>query len=112
MFGGYPEDKKASQIVLAYFGHHINDLDVLEVWKEKAKQRKKPGIMSLIMMLFAMIHMLLFGPKNLMKTKKEFMEIRKYNLVEKLKVYSNAKQIFYNFINGLQKNEEAFKNHG
>jgi hypothetical protein len=47
-----------------------------------------------------------------MKSRKEFIEIRKYDLVEKLKVYSNAKQIFYNFLNGLQANEEAFKNHG
>jgi hypothetical protein len=68
--------------------------------------------MGSFMMLFAMIHMLLFGPKNLMKSRKEFIEIRKYDLVEKLKVYSNAKQIFYNFLNGLQTNEEAFKNHG
>jgi hypothetical protein len=112
MFAGHPEDKKASQMVLAFFGHHIDDPDVLEVWKEKAKQRKKPGIMGSFIMFFTMINMLLFGPKNLMKTRKEFMEIRKYDLVQKLKVYSNAKQIFYNFINGSQSNDEAFKNHG
>ena len=112
MFAGYPENKRAHQIVMAFFGHEIEDIDVLNVFREKGKHQKNASIMSKVKSLFAMIYMLLFAPKSLMKTKTEFMDKRKYDLVKDLIQFSTSKQIFDYIIEGYNKGEGAFNNHG
>ena len=112
MFAGYPENKRAHQIVMVFFGHEIEDIDVLNEFREKGKNQKKASIMSKVKSLFATIYMLLFAPKNLMKTKTEFMDKRKYDLVKDLIQFSTSKQIFDYLTEGYNKEVIALKNHG
>ena len=103
MFAGYPESKQAKQMVLAFFGHEIDDKDLLAVFKEKAQNSRKPTIISKVKMFFGMIYMLLFSPRIMMKTKADYIENRKYDLVQELVHFSSCKQIFDYLMNSFNK---------
>ena len=113
MFAGYPESDMAKQMVLAFFGHHIEDEDVLNTFKEMKNLTKKPSIFSKIKMGVGMVYMLLFGPKNLIKTKNEYMDQIKYDMVQNIRDRKTPQHILnaiadeYSEIIMVQ-----FKNHG
>ena len=113
MFGDYPESNHAKQMVLAFFGHLIEDKDVLNVFKESKKLKKKSSILKSIKMGFGMFYILIFGPKNLIKCKTEYMDQLKYDMVEKVKHKRTAKDILYAITDEYSKMcMVQFKNHG
>ncbi|CAG2105451.1 unnamed protein product, partial [Medioppia subpectinata] len=89
MFAGYPDSKRAETAVLAKFGHHIDDKDVLQLFRRQGLEAKKPSLMGYVRLFRFVIHSLLFGPKNLIKTKEEIIEKNGYDLVDILKQESN-----------------------
>ncbi|CAG2106035.1 unnamed protein product [Medioppia subpectinata] len=112
-FADYPESKQTQAVVLAMFGHHIDDKDVLQMFKQKRLDRKNPTFRGKINRLYDLIHSLLFGPKNLIKTKEETIEKNRYDLVDILKQKSNSKDIFNTILdNRFFIYNTALKNHG
>ncbi|CAG2111414.1 unnamed protein product, partial [Medioppia subpectinata] len=112
-FAGYPESKQAQSMVLAMFGHQIDDKDVLQLFRRKQMEDKKPSLIGKIRMFSYIIHSLLFGPKNLIKTKEETIEKNRYDLVDILKHKSNSKDIFNTILdNQFFITNTALKNHG
>ncbi|CAG2169872.1 unnamed protein product, partial [Oppiella nova] len=91
-FGDYPESDQASQMILAFFGHHIEDKDVLDSFKQSKKEIKKI---------------------NLIKDKTHYMDVLKFDMVSKLKGIPNSKQILDEIIaNYMVMAMTQFKNHG
>ncbi|CAG2113679.1 unnamed protein product, partial [Medioppia subpectinata] len=113
LFNNYPESKQAQTMVLAFFGHHIDDTDVLSHFRKKRLEAKGMSLLAKMSFPSFIIKGLLFGPKNLIKTKEEFMDIKKYSLVDKLKPYSNSKDIMDKiFTECFMIWETSMKNHG
>ena len=103
----------AKQMVLAFFGHHIKDEDVLKLFEEKRKQKKKPSIFKKIKMTFYLIYVLIYGPKNLIETKIKYMDELKYDMVDKVRHRKTAKDILEGILEEYATLHEAqFKNHG
>ena len=76
-------------MVLAFFGHHIEDEDVLKAFKQMKEMKKKPSFIKKIKMAFGMVYVLVFGPRNLIKTKTEYMDKLKYDMVDKVRNATN-----------------------
>ena len=78
-------------MVLAFFGHHIEDEDVLKVFKQMRAMKRKPSFIMKIKMAFGMVYNLVFSPRNLIKTKTEYMDQLKYDMVDRVRnaTYNN-----------------------
>jgi len=112
-FEGYPKSKPAVSMVLAWFGHHIEDKDVIKCFNDNSQSRPKQSIISIFPKLNFFIKALLFGPKNLIKTKTQYMDTEKYNFLNKLKHYSKPKEVFDKMLeNYFVITEIAMRNHG
>ncbi|CAG2120106.1 unnamed protein product, partial [Medioppia subpectinata] len=112
-FAGYPEAKHAQSMVLSMFGHQIDDKDVLQLFRTQGLEAPKPSLTGIFSMLSFIINSLLFGPKNLIKTKEEIIDKNPYDLVDILKQYSNSKDIFNKILdNQYFISDTALKNHG
>ena len=100
-------------MILAFFGHHIEDKDVLDSFKQSKKEMKKMSLYYKFKAFFEMIHMILFGPRNLIKDKTHYMDVIKFDIVSKLKGNPNSKQILDEIISNYAVIAMAqFKNHG
>ncbi|CAG2171233.1 unnamed protein product [Oppiella nova] len=98
-FADYPESKQAQQTVLSKFGHHIHDEDLLKSFKAKRLERASSSLVGKVRSFPFIINVLLFGPKNLLKTKSLFMDEKKYDLVNILRQFSNSKAIYNEILN-------------
>ncbi|CAG2105449.1 unnamed protein product [Medioppia subpectinata] len=112
-FAEYPESKQTHAMVLSMFGHHIDDKDVLQLFRQKRVELNKPSFIGKVRMTYFLINSLLFGPKNLIKTKEETIVKNRYDLVDILKHRSNSKDIFTTILdNQYFIYDTALKNHG
>ncbi|XP_054166988.1 prodigiosin synthesizing transferase PigC-like [Oppia nitens] len=113
MFSEYPESDQAKQMVLAFFGHHIEDKDVLNAFLDTRKMNKKLSLFKKLKSLMKLIHMVVWGPKTLMKDKQYFMDEIKYDLVDNIKKFKTSKDILDGIIADYGKVASVqFKNHG
>ena len=92
LFMDYPNSDFSISAVLAFFGHHIKDEDVLESFRKAPRERLRSWRFKLIMP-FAMLHMLFVNQWKIPTVKKMIFEenfaditvlMKKYPLKEKL----------------------------
>ena len=81
----YPNTKQSVHKVLSYFGHHIEDKDILNLFKESHIKKKKPSIFKTIKINYNLFCDLFFGPKKLIKDKTLYVDHLKYNSVDNIK---------------------------
>ena len=100
-------------MVLAFFGHEIDDQDVLNLFREQRKAKKKPSMWSKLKGFFNMLHMLFTGPTNVLKTVKQYMHDMKYDMVAIVRNGQSSKDVLENIENEYaQVSQVQFKNHG
>lgn len=113
MFADYPNSSQSKQIVLSFFGHHIEDEDVLKVFKETGKETQKASLFAKLSMLVRMPLMVLMGPRNLIKDVDYYMYKNRYNMIDKLREKKTPKDIFNAILEEhLRINGVTLKNHG
>ena len=115
MISDYPETKLSQYMVLSFFGHHIDDEDVLKLLKDTKNSKPKKSKLKSLKMGLGFMYLILFGPKYLIKSKKEIIDERKYSIVKRLKECSSAKEIFDAMLDEVEKNNKSmvgFKYHG
>ncbi|XP_054166948.1 prodigiosin synthesizing transferase PigC-like [Oppia nitens] len=113
MFADYPDSDSDKQMVLAFFGHHIEDKDVLNVFCENRKTKPKLGLFKKLKSLVKFINIIVWAPKTLMKDKHYFMDEIKYDLVDNIKKYKSSKDVLDGIIADYGKIASVqFKNHG
>jgi len=97
--------------VMAFFGHQIDDPDILEYCKEKNKEIPSTGIRFKINMLFGMVVMMILAPRRLKKVMTEYLS--SYSLMEEVKPFTKTSKDLFNYLtNNFLKHEIALKNHG
>ncbi|CAG2106037.1 unnamed protein product, partial [Medioppia subpectinata] len=93
-FYDYPTTKGSLEMVLSMFGHHIDDKDVLQLFKEKRLAKKKSSLYGKLKMVFMAIDSVLFSPTKLIKLKTQMMDNKKHSVVHELQRLSTAKDIW------------------
>ena len=94
------------------FGHMIDDPDLLNVFAEKRSRMKIPSFVTKIKMSCQLFYDLLFGPRNLIKTKNEFFEERQYDLVRQLKQCSDSTEMWQTMLDSYHVvNKAVMSNH-
>jgi hypothetical protein len=106
---GYPDTKLGRFSVMAFFGHEIDDPDVLEYCKERDKEKPPMGFFGKIMMPFAIIFMLIVPPRRLKKVIAEY--IGSYNLLKEFQHLKSSKGVLEDLFANLYRHTDASKNH-
>ncbi|CAG2173671.1 unnamed protein product, partial [Oppiella nova] len=105
-FYDYPESKSAEYAVLAFFGHHITDKDVLQMFRERRQYVNKPKLWPTLKYY---ANIFLFGRKTMFNTLDKHMG--KYDMAAKLRQYSGAKQVFAGLMKEYVVTDVMFFNH-
>jgi hypothetical protein len=96
--------------IMAFFGHQIDDPDVLEYCKERNKENPSSGIRFKIKMLLG-IFVIILAPRRLKKVMTEYLS--SFSLMEEVKPHTKSpKDLFTYLTNNFSKHDVAFKNHG
>ncbi|CAG2117807.1 unnamed protein product [Medioppia subpectinata] len=81
-------------MVLSMFGHHIDDKDVLQLFKQKRLAKKKSSLYGKLKMVFMAIDSVLFSPTKLIQLKTQMMDNKKDSVVHELQRLSTANDIW------------------
>ncbi|XP_054166684.1 prodigiosin synthesizing transferase PigC-like [Oppia nitens] len=113
-FSDYPESEQSRQFVLSMFGHHFDDKDVLNCFKQRRQLKPKLTLWKKLKLFSHMIYFTINGPKFLMKDKTDYIERQKYDLVElKLRHHKTSKDIMQGILNNFHEIAGMMlKNHG
>lgn len=87
MFENYPNDDFSVASVIAFFGRHITDEDILASFRKLAQESKKnsSSILRFILMPFFMLYMLFFAHRKIPIAKKKLWSKDPLSLTSKLK---------------------------
>ncbi|XP_054166950.1 uncharacterized phosphotransferase YvkC-like [Oppia nitens] len=109
-FNDYPDGKLAEYSVLAFFGHHIDDKDLLNLFKSKAEAMTRPTLWQTIR---DYANIFLFGKKTMFDSIDKY--YGKYDYVEPLRRCRSggggAKQVFSALMDQFHMLDEQFFNH-
>ena len=112
MSADYPNSRQSKQTVMSFFGHHIEDKDVLNAFKENGKDTQKSSIFAKLSMLIKLPWIILKGPTKLIKDVNYFMHENRYNMVDKIKHNNKPKDILNTFFNEhLSMSDVTMSNH-
>lgn len=99
-------------MVLAFFGHQIEDKDVLDAFKVTKSEKRSLSLWGKINMFSIVFKNLFFGPMNLIRDKNKYMDEIKYNIVKNIRGGKNSKEIFDLLMRDYENNSTiGFKNH-
>ena len=113
LFADYPNSAEARQNVMSFFGHDIDDKDVLNVFKEASKDAQKESLFAKILKIFVLPLVILRGPINLIKDVNYFMNENRYSLVDKIKQNTKPKEVLNSFYDEhLRVSAITLKHHG
>ncbi|XP_054166949.1 putative phosphoenolpyruvate synthase [Oppia nitens] len=113
MFADYPDSEQSKNMVVSMFGHHIDDKDVLNCFRQKRLTRPKPKLWPKCIKFCKLFYGLFFGPTNLIRDKTDYMEKRKYDLVGLIKHNKSSKDILQSILdNYFDISRLLLKNHG
>ena len=107
MFCEYPESKPVHSVVLGLFGHEITDQDMLDVFKERRTTLPKQAITKKIAMILTILGKLFFGPSRVFKIKKEYMEVKQYDLARELRKVNSSRDMWSLALDHYQHSVEA-----
>ena len=79
------------KMVMAFFGHEIDDPDVLEYCKERNKDLPSMGFFSKVKMPFKTLFLLIVPPRRLKKIMAEY--IGSYNMLKEFEHLKSSKDI-------------------
>ena len=113
MFADYPNSPQSKQTVMSFFGHHIEDKDVLKVFKVGGKDAQKMSLFAKFSMIINMPLAIFRGPTNLVRDVNYYMHQNRYNMLDKIKHAKTPKDIFNAVLEEhLSIGDVTLKNHG
>ena len=108
MLKGYPDTKMGRNLVMSFFGHEIDDPDVLEYCKEMSKEKSSSGFFG-IKAFFVMIFAVIVSPKRLKKAIAVY--IGSWNLLKEFEHFKSSKDLLENLFANIYR-LEGIKLHG